>query len=511
MRHTDRIFKLGTRDSLLAKAQSRIVAKALAQKNPGLEVELVPLSTRGDVNRTIPLSNVRDPDFFSAELDTALTNARVDLCVHSLKDLGQTRPEGIVQAAIPERENPRDVVVFRPNVVERLESGQPLRIGSSSERRQTNVSQFLHEALPHVGIAPDLKFLPLRGPVEERLARIRKSANQTDALDGVILAIAGLSRLWGDAASHQIIKPLLADVRWMVLPLSRCPAAPGQGALAVECREDDAQALELVRSIHDPQTAGLVQSEFEALSAVPATARGGCGATAVAQERLGTLVYIRNANTADEQLIWRKPPRPTDVRAWDGGRLKRYLRRLPLAVEQPLPDASAIFVAHWHALTNVGSMPPGTRIWTSGVSSWRALARRGLWVEGCADNLGFANILATLECRVLGLPALERWIILTHRDARSSWRKTGVGRVHATYALAPLSPLEDAIDLHREISGSTHFFWGSLDQYRRVKKWVPVGAHHACGAGKTARALGDTGLNSVQSFPSRKEWRAWLS
>jgi hypothetical protein len=355
-----------------------------------------------------------------------------------------------------------------------------------------------------------LQFSPLRGPVEQRLTRIRKAAHDPDALDGVILAIAGLSRLWNDDAGRRTVEPLLAGVRWMVLPLSRCPAAPGQGALAVECRKTDEETLELLKTIHDPQTAALVQEELDALSAAPKIDRASLGATAVAQERLGKLIYVRNGNTGHERITWQRPPRPMNSRAWDGGQLEQYLHRRPLPMETPLPAATAVFVAHWHAVLDANSLAPDIRIWTSGVRSWRELARQGLWVEGCADNLGFAEILPTLQCSVLGLPALEQWLVLTHQKAKPSWRAAGVGHVHATYALDPVANLDDAIDLHREITEATHFYWGSFEQYRRVKQWVPVDAHHACGAGKTSHALRETGLTSVESFPSRREWRAWL-
>jgi hypothetical protein len=131
-------------------------------------------------------------------------------------------------------------------------------------------------------------------------------------------------------------------------------------------------------------------------------------------------------------------------------------------------------------------------------------------VEGCADNLGFADVLPTLNCSVLQLPALDQWRVLTHRQAIPSWSEIGIGRVQATYSLDPINDFDDSPELRREVSAATHFFWGSFDQYQRVKKWVPEGAQHACGAGKTAQALKGTGLACLQLFPSRKEWQAWL-
>jgi len=510
MRVPEHNLRLGTRGSLLAIAQSRLIAKALMEKNPGLTVELIPVNTRGDRNQGIPLSEVRDTGFFSAELDAALIAGRVDFCVHSLKDLEPNRPDSIVRAAIPNRENPRDVIVFRPAIIDRLKQGQPIRIGSSSTRRQINVASFLRGALPKFRPEPRLQFTPIRGAVDKRLARIQRHPDEPDALDGVVLAIAGLARLWDDADGQHAIEPLLAGVRWMILPLSRCPAAPGQGALAVECRRDDGHTRKLLRTIHDPVSATLVQKELDLLPAIPESQRSAVGATALTQKSIGTLMYVRGGNLDCECIEWQRPPRPGESRSWDGGELQQFVRRNPLSIDSSVNNPAAMFVAHWHAITDAVSIADHTRVWVSGVRSWQNLARRGIWVEGCADNLGFADVVPTLGCKVLRLPELQHWLALTHSKAIRSWRGTDVGRVLATYTVEPVANIDDLPNLRRNVAGATHFFWGSIDQYLSVKKWIPDVAHHACGTGKTAQALQETGLASLQLFPSRQEWQAWL-
>ena len=147
----------------------------------------------------------------------------------------------------------------------------------------------------------------------------------------------------------------------------------------------------------------------------------------------------------------------------------------------------------------------------SGVQSWRQLADRGIWVEGCGDNLGFETLTATLACPVLQLPALEQWTTLTHARAVDGWADVGVGRVIATYELSGQPAAEDLDRASAAIGAATHFFWGSIDQYKSVERWLPGDAQHACGAGKTARALRQAGVASLQVFPSRREWQAWLN
>jgi hydroxymethylbilane synthase len=478
-----------------------------------VDVELVTIETRGDRDRATPLSRVGDAAFFSAEIDAALREGRIDFAVHSLKDLPLEPRPGIRTAAIPAREDPRDVVVFRPEVLDLLRSGERLRIGSSSERRAHLTQSFLREALPRFHDADArLEFPPLRGAVEERVARLRLPPGDERALDGVVLALAGLARLWGDRDGHASLAPLLTGTRLMVLPLSACPTAPGQGALAVECRSDDAIMSARLAAIDDPATARRARRELDLLLAQPAHERGGFAATSLRHERCGTLVFVggQRGDLEFNRLIWKEPPRPQGARAWDGA---DWVRASGYRAT-PRPDLGtppAIFLAHWRALAPGLALPEATRTWVSGVESWRRLARRGTWVEGCADNLGFAAIVRTLATPVLRLPALGAWTVLTREDAVESWRDSDVGRTLATYAID--APEDEAAlnEIRSRVATATHFFWGSAAQYRALRAWLPAGSHHACGPGKTWQALAADGLANLRAFPSRQEWRSWVA
>ncbi len=507
-----RMLRLGTRGSLLARAQSRLVAQALRRAHPDVKVQLVPVTTRGDRDRTTPLAHVTDPDFFSAELDALLVSGQVDLCVHSLKDLGPARPAALVLAALAGRENPRDVVIFRQGVETRLAAGLALRIGSSSDRRQANVSAFLRSALPRLaGQAPKLEFAPLRGPVEQRLGRL--DARGEARCDGVVLALAGLARLWSDSDARCVLEPLLTERRWMVLPLAECPPAAGQGVLAVECRADDGPTHELLGHVHEPAVERAVAAERRALAAWPAEQRAGIGAVAITHAALGELCFVRGQPAAGEpvqRLIWSAPPRPESAVPWDSGQWQRQCRRAPLPGLPAVAEGAAVFVAHAHA-AEAQRLPAVGRLWTSGVASWQALAARGHWVEGCADGLGFDAVRATLGCAVLGLPALSEWTVLTHADAVTSWQGSGVGDVRATYRVCPPDNTDDLRQLAEQVSRATHFFWGSGQPLAALRDQLPPGAAHAAGPGKTIELLRARGLGQAQAFPNRREWRAWLA
>ena len=505
-------LRLGTRGSLLAIAQSRLVARALRARHQDLDIQLVTITTSGDRDLATPLDQVAAPGFFSDELDHALLNEHIDFTVHSMKDLDHKRPAGLMRAAIPVRENPRDVIVFRGDILQRLRAASSIRIGSSSARRQHNVARFLRQYLPATGAETDLRFEPLRGPVDARVARIATDPEQPEALDGVVLALAGLARLWTDEAGREALRPRLAGARWMVLPLSECPTAPAQGALALECRSQDARTRNLLRVLEDPATAELVRLETDALQNIPQSERSPAGVTAIRHDTLGPLLYSRSATDTRANIEWNEPKRADHQHPalpWDGGTWRSTGANRPVDHEFRLEPDAAVFIAHWLAAADVVVNRDAARIWVSGTKSWRKLAERGIWVEGCADNLGFEDIKATLTCDVLGLPALSEWVALTKRGAESSWQASGVDTVVATYESCSAPP-PNAKEMRAQVRRATDFFWGSIDQYRAVEAWLPGNARHACGGGKTARALRAAGVDAPLVFPSRREWREWL-
>lgn len=510
-----RSLELGTRASLLAMAQSRQIAAQLMSLHPGLEVQLHPVTTRGDRNQSAALSKVDDPDFFSAELDTALLDGEVDFCVHSLKDLPVLRHAGIARAALPVRENPRDVIVWRGDVMARLAAGKPLRIGASSHRRRGNIDAFLPTALPATGKAPELQFAELRGAVDARLARLQTEDTSSEALDGVVLALAGLIRLWNDTAAHTRVAALLRDARWTVLPLARCPGAAGQGILAIECRTEDEEMLELLRVLHDPDTAELAALELSALAQWPATQRAALGATAIMHASLGPVCYVHGVvdGKCVEHIVWNQPPAPhADVSAFNGIAWQRLCKRELAAGTVPelaaLPANSALFVAYWHALQNQ-QLGSDLRIWTSGIESWRQLAARGHWIEGCGDHLGFEDIRSTLDCPVLGLPPLQNWTAVTSGNAVPGWRDSGIGRVLATYEILPPADNPALRAVEAQAAQATHFYWSNPEQFHALRAVLPANAQHACGAGKTRKALHAAGIDA-QPFPNGHEWQRWL-
>jgi hypothetical protein len=414
--------------------------------------------------------------------------------VHSLKDLPLKRPDGIVQGAFPLRDNPRDVLVLHRRADRKLVRGEPIRIGSCSIRRRA-MAEFLEVALPGRGRQPRLEFADLRGSVEHRVAQLYPDQG---SLDGAILALAGLNRLWMDPQGRRILKPLLASLRLIVLPLTACPAAPGQGVLAVECRKTDAANRQLLARLDDGAVRRAVVREFSHWRAQGFAES--CGVTAQCHPALGELLFTPTG------LEVATPPKPRNPQPFDGNRLAR--ERRALSVRLPDSTGGALFLAHWAALPIGLSVSPETRVWVSGVESWKRLAARGVWVEGCAENLGFTFLKETLGAPALRLPPLDEWTVLTHRDAVPSWRDSGIGKTAASYEL--LQP-RDGAAIAGAVAAASHFFWGSPQQFERARPWLPDYAHHACGPGKTAAYLQARGVAAPSLFPSRRAWQQWLA
>lgn len=511
-----RPLKLGTRRSVLARAQSGAIGRLLEQQHPGLKVELVGIETRGDRLLDRPLHAVEGKEFFTAEIDAALLRQEIDFTVHSYKDLSLERSMRFRLAAVPRRAVANDVALFARDVPERLAAGEELIIGSSSPRRACFVPDWLRAALPSSdGRAPRVRLVELRGNVDSRLRRLHEPRGSARQLDGVVLAFAGIARLWAEPSAQQMALELLAGMPRMVLPLSACPAAPAQGALALECRLDDAETATLLAALDDAATRRAAEVE----RALLAERGGGChqrlGATQIEMPRLGTLFYSREAHGEGEALrldeVQRRwtpqdplPPPARPVRAWDGSAAKQVevsvLSDGVDAAARALERAEAVFLAHRRALPDNGRLQvrPGTPVWVPGLSSWRALAERGVWVEGCAEGLGFAHLEPLLGEPWLRLPPPPRWTVLTHAQAVPEW---SAGEVIATYQTRDLGsgPPPDA----------NHIYWASGAQFEHWRDRFAADCLHACGPGKTYEHLRRAGI-APRMFPDVEQWRRWL-
>ena len=249
-------LKIGTRGSPLALAQAEMTRQALAQARPaGLavpmeETEIVVIKTTGDHVLDRPLSEIGGKGLFTKEIEEALLDRRIDLAVHSMKDMPTVLPDGLVIPALLPRADPRDVLILGESLARTCKGvadlPQGARIGTASLRRMAQLK----------AQRPDLVIETLRGQVGTRLKRIEEGM-----FDGTLLALAGLERLG------------MAERATLVLGIKEMLPAIAQGAIGIECRADDDAMLELLGAIGCRATKACVDAERAALAALDGSCR----------------------------------------------------------------------------------------------------------------------------------------------------------------------------------------------------------------------------------------------
>ena len=235
---------IGSRGSALALWQANWAKRKLASAYPDLSIEIEVIKTQGDRLSEMPLSQIGGKEVWTKEIEHALLSGSIDIAVHSLKDLPTKLPEGLVLGAVSAREDVRDVLVSKNNRVFR-DLPEGATVATSSLRRQ---AQLKHAR-------PDLNFVAMRGNVDTRIKKL-----ETENLDGIILAAAGLKRLGLGDRIAEFIDPAI------------CLPAPGQAALGIEIREGDQRITDLVGVLNCVETQQAVTAERAMLAALG----GGC-------------------------------------------------------------------------------------------------------------------------------------------------------------------------------------------------------------------------------------------
>jgi len=253
------LIRIGSRRSKLARWQSDHVAKLLEER-AGVRCEVVGIDTQGDRILDVPLPAIGAKGLFTAELEEMLVDGRVDIAVHSLKDLPGELPEGLELGAISEREDPHDALVGKGDVtLETLPAGA--RLGTGSVRRAAQVR----------AIRPDLDLVDIRGNVPTRVGKV-----DSGDVDATLLAAAGLKRLGMADRISEIISP------------DRLVPAPGQGALGIECRAGDTRVLDVIAYLNDDNAAVACGAERRIQNRLA----GGCSAPVGIHATVGDAITI---------------------------------------------------------------------------------------------------------------------------------------------------------------------------------------------------------------------------
>jgi hydroxymethylbilane synthase len=269
---SNRKLRLGTRGSLLARTQSELISQ-LVQEISSYEVIETIIQTEGD-DVTAVLAKLSRPGIFVSALRAALLRGEVDFLVHSYKDLPSLPEAGITLAAVPLREDYRDVLISRTGLsLVDLPAGS--RVGTSSPRRASRIKH----------LRPDLIILPIRGNIDSRLRKISEGE-----FDAGVLAAAGLHRVQriGEITEYLTVEQLLP--------------APAQGALAIECRSDDTELVQILATLDDATTRLTTTAERAVLIGINATCATAVGALAqLEQNRLTLVAELSDAETDEHR------------------------------------------------------------------------------------------------------------------------------------------------------------------------------------------------------------------
>lgn len=512
-------YIIGSRGSLLALTQTHAVKKEL-ETATGLEFDVEVIKTQGDIQTNKPLWQLKGENFFTRELDEALLAGDVDLVVHSFKDLGGIRPEGITLAAVPKRNYPNDILLIKKETLQSLPEMKKMIIGTSSPRRIYLVEKLLHKLIPY-GKKIKFETAMLRGNVNTRLQKL-----QNGEFDAIILALAGLERLASSPESKKELKNLTEELDFMLLPVSEFTPAAAQGALALECLKKNKTLLEKIALISDESSKKEALREKELF----AYYGGGCHQAVgvhVRSHPQGQMEIHRGIKGEKEisQTEFISSKKKTEIKVSKDSSLKAFIGLPPskalkeekdtflydeISIKEYIKRSPAALDAHFLVTSNhcVGMLKKvynsGT-VWTSGVKTMMTLAEEKFWVNGCADFAGvkeienfsrskFLRMLIDSECE---------WRVLTSHGADSNFAPT-----ISCYK----RKWKKATNIYKKkIQNCEAFYWTSFPQYEAFIKEFPEieEAKHACGLGKTLDEFNKSKIKVIP-FASHEEFKEWF-
>lgn len=510
-----RVLKIGSRKSALARLQTYLVLSALKKKFPDLQVELHFREASGDQDLQTPLWKMGTRGVFTQDLTKDLVEKKVDLVIHSWKDLDLEGHSGTTIVGVLDRADQRDVLLWKKSSLSKY-SPEELKIQTSSPRREYNLRKFLSKSLPSRYKNSNLTFMPVRGNIQTRIRKWKES----DA-DGLVLAKAALDRLLSedflnsDELEYQEIRKFLRDALaesvYQIFPLSLNPTAPAQGAIAAEARTEDSWVLDLIRALSNAEVVSAVEEERKILKRFG----GGCHqkiGVSILHKPYGKVLYQRGLTDSGETLeieeqffVNSAPPAAALANAYPvpGEAVKQ--KRTPLdslhgftlsadGKEDRIILPEELIEKDW--LVTRGNAYPNLDpalqhkglVWTSGLKTWFQLSERDIWVHGSLDALGeeelpkhsiFGKSLDFVKCTHVG----------------STEVASGLERV--------LTYQTQATEDHPDLSEKTHLFWMSASQFDKALSLFPQirNRFHACGPGITSshirKVLGESANLSI--------------
>ncbi len=490
---------LGARQSDLARLQGYLVGDKL--KSLGHDVEYIFRESLGDKNLTDPLWKMPEKGVFTQDFYQDLMSGKFDFIVHSWKDLPVEPTAGTEIVATLPRADQRDLVLLKKSSLNK----KHVRIFSSSPRREYNLIPFLAKHLPWA--TEKIEFANVRGNIPTRMQKMMDD----ESIDGLVLAKAALDRLL--AHPYPEFKPVQEKIRahlekcnWIVPPLSENPNAAAQGALAIEIKSDRKDLKDLFAQIHCKDTADSVNHERKVFSGYG----GGChqkiGVT-VLKRHYGDILIVKGLSPKGEvlnthQLLNSKKPPQDLIKHTFSFSINRQNKKADIS----LAHTDLVWVARSEAAGSVDLNSYKGVIWAAGTNTWQKLAKKGIWVNGCAEGLGESED-PRIE-QLIGKSTPEQ-VTLTHTQASNA----GTYDLQIQLADGEIAKLKsDVLALEKYF-----FYWKSFTQFQAARAGLDASQEkhflncaHACGAGKTWQSIKEA-LGSDKNlyiYLNEESWKA---
>lgn len=468
---------------------------------PGTTVEVIARSSRGDDLQDVPLQTVEGSDFFTQDIFDALANGEADIAVHSLKDMSHEHFSGTNHFAVVDRDDVRDVAIFSPAILSRIESGNTIVIGTCSPRREEMATQFLQKALPQLNKEFRIATKPIRGNVDTRLRKL--DAGEYDA---IILATAGLNRLLPSAQDATSIRDLLSDKQMMLLPLIECVPAPCQGAIVAEAHPSNELAVSILRLIDDVELRNDCMQEKDFARQYGAGCLQRFGVTTI---RYGNNKTIYAAGRDENEKVFTQwtglPAMQDDVHIFSStehmGRFFSYQWNENVA----LMKEDVIYVSNYKAIEQPGivqQLRGKKKVWAAGTKTWFELAKKGIWVNGSADAFGLEFLEPVFSMPLVTISKKEVAVV-TNNQSVDVWTSKG----WSTYGTYDLVGKQSPV-VEEEIRNADLVFWTSYRQYLQYISILKPGVIHSCPFGETVAQFKSNGIDPI-IFPNIKAFQQW--
>lgn len=495
------VLKIASRKSPLAKIQAYKVYNAIKRLKQDKIIELVFKDSQGDVDLTSPLWKFADKGVFTKDFREDLLSERVDLVVHSWKDLDLDGSPDTEIISVLGRADQRDLLLFKKSSLQK--SSNEILILSSSPRREYNLQSFFPLYLPASIQKKSFRFEPVRGNIQTRIKKW-----ESGDFDGIIVAKAAIDRLLSTdfpqhieediKESREYIQKIIQDHLFMCLPLSMNPNAPAQGAIAVEIKKNRDDLKRLLKKLTIEAVDSSVREERSELKKYG----GGCHqkiGISVLLRSYGKVIYKQGVTDSGvllekKTLISNHHPRSKSIdNLWPNPNHKIDWERISIPTDNR-PPKGHLLISRSNAWNDSWKKEDISGvIWSAGLKTMRELAKKDIWVNGTNDGLGEE------ESPNLGkiLPNYN-FIKLTHEN---SYEVESNYQRYSTYKLVMKNEPPNFKNI-------THFFWMSGYQFEYFYKLFPEiqTAYHSCGPGITRKHIEKILLKDLDVFLSYQDW-----